>query len=45
MIDGYYLLKIFINLEDIGYDKGPTFIIPRNTKEFIKISKYKNRKL
>ena len=37
--------KIFINLEDIGYDKGPTFIIPRNKKkEFIKISKYKNRK-
>tara|TARA_B100000963_G_scaffold361743_2_gene399159 strand:- start:971 stop:1873 length:903 start_codon:yes stop_codon:yes gene_type:complete len=37
--------KIFINLEDIGHDKGPTFIIPRNKKkEFIKISKYKNRK-
>ncbi len=38
-------LKIFINLEDIGYDKGPTSIIPRNKKEeFIKVSKYKNRK-
>ena len=36
--------KIFINLEDIGYDKT-TFIIPGNKKkEFIKISKYKNRK-
>lgn len=38
-------LKIFINLEDIDFNKGPTFIIPRDKKkEFIKMTKYKNRK-
>ena len=36
--------KIFINLEDIDYKKGPTYIIPRDKKEdFIKKSRYKNR--
>ena len=37
-------IKIFINLEDIEEDNGPTYIIPKNkTKEFVKTTNYKSR--
>jgi|LakMenE18May11ns_1017448.scaffolds.fasta_scaffold9826226_2 hypothetical protein len=37
-------IKIFINLEDVGEDKGPTYIIPKNkTADFIKTTNYKSR--
>ena len=37
-------IKVFINLEDIDENTGPTHIIPLNkTKKFIKFTKYKSR--
>ncbi len=37
-------IKVFINLEDIDENSGPTHIIPLSkTKEFIKSTKYKSR--
>ncbi len=38
------LFKIFISLEDVSSNQGPTNIIPNNKKnEFLKETKYKNR--
>ena len=38
--------KLFVNLEDVGDDKGPLHFVPTNNqKKFIKLSNYKNRYL
>ena len=44
--DNYFFtyFKLFINLEDVNLKKGPLHFVPKlNTKNFLKISKYKNR--
>jgi len=38
-------IKLFINLEDIDLDKGPTHIIPRDkSSDFVNVANYKSRK-
>ncbi len=44
--DNYYFtyFKLFINLEDVNLKKGPLHFVPKsNTKNFLKITNYKNR--
>jgi len=40
----YTYFKLFINLEDVNSEKGPLHFVPKpNTKNFIKMTNYKNR--